>query len=76
VKKFTYWRNAIICEVYQVEAETEDEAIQQLMDGCHDPVDTEWVDWATGQYEFEAVEELDPLYRMVKDYKSVDSLDA
>ncbi len=76
MKKFTYWRNAIICEVYQVEAETEDEAIQQLMDGCHDPVDTEWVDWATGQYEFEAVEELDPLYRMVKDYKSVDSLDA
>ena len=74
MKKFTYWRNAIICEVYQVEAETEDEAIQQLMDGCHDPVDTEWVDWATGQYEFEAVEELDPLYRMVKDYESVDSL--
>jgi hypothetical protein len=76
VKKFTYWRNAIICEVYQVEAETEDEAIQQLMDGCHDPVDTEWVDWATGNYEIEEVEELDPLYRMVKDYKSVDSLDA
>ena len=72
MKKFTYWRNAIICEVYQVEAETEDEAIQQLMDGCHDPVDTEWVDWATGGYEFEAVEELDPLYRMVKDYKLVD----
>ena len=72
MKKFTYWRNAIVCEVYQVEAETEDEAIQQLMDGCHDPVDTEWVDWATGHYEFEAVEELDPLYRMVKDYKLVD----
>jgi hypothetical protein len=68
MKKFTYWRNAIVCEVYQVEAESEDEAIQQLMDGCHDPVDTEWVDWATGSYEFEAVEELDPLYRMVKEY--------
>jgi hypothetical protein len=68
MKKFTYWRNAIVCEVYQVEAESEDEAIQQLMDGCHEPVDTEWVDWATGGYEFEAVEELDPLYRMVKEY--------
>jgi hypothetical protein len=68
MKKYTYWRNAIVCEVYQVEAENEDEAIQQLMDGCHEPVDTEWVDWATGGYEFEAVEELDPLYRMVKEY--------
>ena len=68
MKKFTYWRNAIVCEVYQVEAETEDEALEQLMDGNHEPVDTEWVDWATGGYEFEAVEELDPLYRMVKEY--------
>jgi hypothetical protein len=46
------------------------------MDGDHEPVHTEWVDWATGNYEIEEVEELDPLYRMVKDYKSVDSLDA
>ena len=72
MKKFTYWRNAIVCEVYQVEAENEDEAIQQLMDGCHEPVDTEWVDWTHGGYEFESVEELDPLYRMVKDYELVD----
>jgi hypothetical protein len=43
------------------------------MDGCHEPVHTDWVDWATGGYEFEAVEELDPLYRMVKDYKLVDN---
>jgi hypothetical protein len=76
VKKFTYWRNAIICEFYEVEAENEESAYQQLMDGYHDPVNTEWVDWATGTYEIEDVEELDPLYRMVKDYKSVDSLDA
>ena len=72
MKRFTYWRNAIICEVYEVEAENEDKAIEQLMDGCHEPVHTEWVDWATGGYEFEAVEELDPLYRMVKDYELVD----
>ena len=60
-----HYKNWFHCEV---EAENEDEAIQQLMDGCHEPVDTEWVDWATGGYEFEAVEELDPLYRMVKEY--------
>jgi hypothetical protein len=45
------------------------------MDGYHEPVHTEWVDWATGTYEIEDVEELDPLYRMVKDYKLVDKLD-
>jgi hypothetical protein len=75
MKKFTYWRNAIICEFYEVEAENEEKAYQQLMDGYHDPVNTEWVDWATGTYEIEDIEELDPLYRMVKDYKSVDKLD-
>ena len=69
MKKYTYWRNAIICETYVVEAATEEQAIEQLMDGCHEPVHTEWVDWATGSYEIEEVEELDPLYRMVKDYK-------
>ena len=74
MKKFTYWRNAIVCEVYEVEVETEEEAVEQLSNGCHDPVHEEWVDWATGGYELEDVEELDPLYRMVKDYKLVDTL--
>jgi hypothetical protein len=74
-KKFTYWRNSIVAEFYEVVAENEEEAYQQLMDGYHDPVNTEWVDWATGTYEIEDVEELDPLYRMVKDYKLVDKLD-
>jgi len=68
-KKFTFWRNAIVGEYYEVTAETEQEAVEQLLDGCHEPVHTEWVDWATGGYELEEVEELDPLYRMVKDYQ-------
>jgi hypothetical protein len=68
-KKFTFWRNAIVGEYYEVTAETEEEAVEQLLDGCHEPVHTEWVDWATGGYELEEVEELDPLYRMVKDYQ-------
>ena len=72
MKKFTFWRNAIISEIYEVEAETEEEAVEQLSNGCHDPVNTEWVDWATGGYELEEVVELDPLYRMVKDHKLVD----
>jgi hypothetical protein len=55
-------------ETYIVEAESEDQAIEQLNNGCHDPVDTEWVDWIDG-WQVETVEELDPLYVMIKDHK-------
>ena len=72
-KKFTIWRNAIIAETYEVVAESADEAIEQLRNGDHDPIHTEFIDWH-GEFELEHVEELDPLYRMVKDYKLVDSL--
>ena len=68
MKKFTFWRNAIVAETYEVEAETEEEAREQLMNGQHDPISEEWMDWATDHFEVEFVEELDPLYRMVKDY--------
>ena len=68
MKKFTFWRNAIMAETYEVVANSEEEAIEELKNGMHDPVHTEWVDWANGGYELEDTEELEPLYRMVKDY--------
>jgi hypothetical protein len=68
MKKYTVWRRTMNVETYIVEAESEDQAIEQLNNGCHDPVDTEWVDWIDG-WQVETVEELDPLYRMIKDYK-------
>jgi hypothetical protein len=69
VKKFTFWRNAIVAETYEVEAESEEEAREMLWNGDYgDPVQTEYVDWASDDFELEDVEELDPLYRMVKDY--------
>ena len=75
MKKFTFWRNSIVCEYYEFEAESEEEAREMLYNGdAGDPVHEEWVDWATGDFELEEVEELDPLYRMVKDYKLVDKL--
>ena len=67
MKKFTFWRNAIICEYHEVEAETEEEARDMMCD-TGDAVHTEWMEWATRDWELEDVEELDPLYRMVKDY--------
>jgi hypothetical protein len=74
MKKFTFWRNAIVAETYIVEAESEDAAREMIRDGSVEVFSEEWIDWATGDFELEDVEELDPLYRMVKDYKSVDSL--
>lgn len=73
MKRFTFWRNAIVSETYVIEADSEEQALEQLSDGCCDPIHTEWMDWASDDYELEAVEELDPLYRMVKDYPCVTS---
>ena len=69
MKRFTFWRNAIVVETYEVEAESEEEAREMVWNGdCDGPARTEWMDWATDGFELEFVEELDPLYRMVKDY--------
>lgn len=73
MKRFTMWRNSIIAETYEVEAESEEAAREMLMNGLADPISTEFIDWATDYFEVEHVEELDPLYRMVKDYKTVDN---
>ncbi len=67
MKKFTFWRNSIIAETFEIEAKDEEEAREILMNGC-DPITQEWMDWATDDFELEDTEELDPLYRMVKDY--------
>ena len=73
MKKFTFWRIATVCEYHEVEAETEEEA-RDMMCETGDPVRTEWMDWDSDSFELETVEELDPLYCMVRDYKSVDKL--
>jgi len=69
MKKFTFWRNCIVAETFVVEAETEEEARELVLDA--DCVNEEWIDWLSDDFEIESVEELDPLYRMVKDYESV-----
>ena len=74
MKKFTFWRNAIVSEIYVVECESEDEAREMLRDGQVEVFTEEWMDWATDDFELEHVEIVDPLYRMVKDYKLVDKL--
>ncbi len=68
MKKYTFWRNCIVAETYEVEAENEEIAREKLFNGEVDPISSEWMDWDTRNFELEDVEELDPLYRMVKDY--------
>jgi hypothetical protein len=74
MKKFTFWRNAIVSELYVVDAATEEEAREMLQAGEVEVFSEEWMDWATDDFELEHVEIIDPLYRMVKDYESVDKL--
>lgn len=74
MKKFTFWRNAIISELYVVDAATEEEAREMLHNGQVEVFNEEWMDWATDDFELEHVEIIDPLYVMVKDYKLVDKL--
>jgi hypothetical protein len=68
MKKFTFWRNAIISELYVVEAATEEAAREMIQNGEVEVFTEEWMDWATDDFELEHVEIIDPLYRLVKDY--------
>ena len=70
MKKFTFWRNAIISEVYVVDAATEEQAREMLQNGEVEVFSEEWMDCATDSFELEHVEIIDPLYRMVKDYQT------
>ena len=74
--KYILVRAAVIDEYYEIEADSESEALEIAYDGGYgDPVKTEFVDWRDDSYQVADVEEIEPLYRMVKDYKSVDKLD-
>ena len=68
MKKFTFWRNSIVAETYIVEAKDEDEAREMLRNGEVEVFSEEWIDWDSRDFELEDVEELDPLYKMVKEY--------
>lgn len=73
--KFILVRAAIIDEYYEVEADSKEEALEIAYDGnLADPFKTEFQDWRDDEYQVVDVEVIDPLYVMVKDYKSVDNL--
>ena len=69
MKAFTFWRNAIISEIYVVECDTEEQAREMLQSGEVEVFNEEWVDWASDDFHLEHIEIIDPLYKMVKEYK-------
>jgi hypothetical protein len=68
MKRFTFWRNAIVSEVYVVECESEEQARTMLQNGEVEVFDQEWMDWATRDFELEHEEIIDPLYLMIKQH--------
>lgn len=65
--RYTVSRTALVCEVYEVEAENDDDLHEKLYGGGLDPIHTEWLDWH-GNWEVDEKENLDPLYQMVKQH--------
>jgi len=75
--KFLMSRTSLIEESFWVEADSEEEARELGFDGEVDngePAYRRWIDYADDEWSIDETESIDPLYRMVKDYKSVDSL--
>ena len=69
---YTLVRAAKIDEYYEIEADSEEEALKIAYDGeLPDPVRTEFLDWADDEYMVADEELIEPLYRMVKDYEPV-----
>jgi hypothetical protein len=68
MKRFTFWRNAIVAEVYVVECESEEKAREMLQNSEVEVFTEEWVDWATRDFELEHEEIIDPLYLMIKQH--------
>lgn len=68
--KFTFSRRAIVNEVYELEANTEEEARDMLDQGWYgDPVDTDYLEWYDHDWDLDDTECLDPLVKMLENYE-------
>ena len=63
-------RSAIIEEYYEIEADSEEQALEIAYDGGYgEPVHTEFVDWRDDEWTVSEVQIMEPLYKMIKDYQ-------
>ena len=68
--RFTFSRRVVMNEVYVIEADSEEEAVDALSEGWYgDPVETEFVDWYDDDFELDRTEVIDPLHTMIKEYE-------
>ena len=64
---YTFHRRAIIEEQYEVEAESEEEAVEMMFNGDYgDPVYTEFVDWDDDGWEVTGRQEVEQLTKFIK----------
>ena len=66
---FELYRRSITCETYWVEADSEEEALEIAGNGEAGDPQLEFIDWYDDNYVVESKECIDPLYKMVKEYK-------
>jgi monoamine oxidase len=68
--KFTLARAAVIEEYYEIEADSEEEAMNIAYDGNYgEPVRTEFVDWRDDEWTAVDCEETCKLYKMIKEHE-------
>ena len=72
--KFTFNRRAIIDEEYEVEAESEEEALEMMFNGDYgEPVHIEFVDWSDDGWEVTSKVEVEQLTKFVKSKDAITS---
>lgn len=72
--RYTLYRRSIFSEMFYIEANSIDEALELANEGAMDmePVASEWMDYYDDHYEIDETEDpepLDPLYKMIKEHK-------
>ena len=56
--KYTFSRLAIVCEKFEVVAESEEAALEQIQNGCIEPEpNPEWIDYHSDEFELEYTED-------------------
>ena len=64
---YTFYRRAIIEEQYEVEAESEEDAVELMFNGEYgEPVHIEFVDWADDGWEVNGKREVEQLTKFIK----------
>jgi len=71
--KYTLKRKSVFEELFEIEAESEEEALAKAMEGDYpSPFFQDWVDWYDDEFQIDEDVEPKPvceLYEMVKEYK-------